>query len=232
MLILSIDTSTHICSVALAENGKNIAWQENTEGQLHASIITKQIELLLKITGHTLNKLSAIAISKGPGSYTGLRIGTSAAKGLCYALDIPMIGIPTLQALAIGGIEYAQDISENILYIPMLDAMRMEVYTAVYTNKLHAVLPPEAMIIASDSLKQYFDTTTCYYFGTGAAKCVSQFTHKNATHLPNITCSAKNMAALAYEKFVKGSFENTAYFYPDYLKPYYSTNTKIQNLQT
>ncbi len=219
MLILGIDTSTHVCSVALSERGETLDFIENAEGMLHASVITVQIKELLERNQYRLNQLEAVAISKGPGSYTGLRIGTSAAKGLCYALEIPLVGVSTLEAMAWQVTNNNYD--EYAFYMPMIDAMRMEVYTAVYTSALDCIKEPFALEVTPTAFENYFNERKCYFFGNGASKCVEMLNHFNAVYLPNQNCSAVNLSELAYHKLIKNETESVAYFYPEYIKQYH-----------
>lgn len=224
MLILGIDTSTRICSVALSFKGETLDYIENSEGMLHASVITLQIQEIVKRNGYKISQLDAVALSKGPGSYTGLRIGTSAAKGLCYALDIPLVGVGTLEALAW---KVSNNINETYaFYMPMIDAMRMEVYTAVYTASLECVEEPGATIVTPATFESYFNERTCYYFGNGASKCTETLTSSNAVFVPGQECSASNLSTIAYQKINSNETENVAYFYPEYIKQYHFVKQK------
>lgn len=226
MLILGIDTSTHICSVALALNGTTLDCIENTAGQAHASLITIQIQEILRRNQYNMQQLHAVAVSQGPGSYTGLRIGVSAAKGICYALNIPLIAVSTLEALALKAIN--NNNTEPAFYIPMLDAMRMEVYTAVYTSTLQSIEKQQALVVTPGSFSTYLNEQPCYYFGTGAAKCRPLLQHPNAKFLDNVECSATNLSELAFERLTAGKTEDVAYFFPDYIKKFFSNQSKTE----
>ncbi len=214
-MILNIETATKNCSVSISEEGKTIALKELNDGnyshaeKLHELI--KQIVLEAKIE---LSHLNAIAVSKGPGSYTGLRIGVSAAKGLCFALDIPLISVNTLQSLAL-----SVSIEEGYK-IPLLDARRMEVYSQVFSNKTQKIRDVYAEIITRDSFSEYLNDQKVYFFGDGAEKCKEIITHKNAIFIDNKFPSAKEMSAISYEKSKKNEFEDVAYFEPFYLKEF------------
>ncbi len=226
-LILQIDTSTTVCSVALSENGQTLHVINLDEPNAHAAKLTILIEEILKQTGRNMEDLNAVAVSMGPGSYTGLRIGVSTAKGLCYALDIPLIAINTLEALFVGyRSQFGLTVGEA--YLPMLDARRMEVYTAVYDHDATLVRATSAEIIDID----YFNGLLLDYdrvqlFGAGADKFETLF---SSTERVNILSGFKDSAAflspLAFEKFERKLFEDVAYFEPFYLKDFVVTTAK------
>lgn len=218
-LILQLETATTSCSVALAQDGKTIAFKELSERNAHASHMTLFIQDVLKDAGKTMDQLEAVAVSSGPGSYTGLRIGISTAKGLCYALNIPLIGIETLEAMAAGKIG-SGSFNEDVLYCPMIDARRMEVYTAVYDNKLNVVSETEAKILDNNSFADFLDTRKLVFFGDGAFKCADIFDSENAVIVTDFKNSAKDLSSLALEKFKNKDFEDVAYFEPFYLKDF------------
>jgi len=215
--ILNIETATHICSVALSKDEQTIDIIESFEDKTHAELLTVFIEKILLKNNITAKDLSAVAISEGPGSYTGLRIGLSVAKGLCYGLRIPLISIPTLLAMANG----AKDINPktNIL-CPMIDARRMEVYTTIYNSKLNIVKDIEAKIIDHNSFNELLDKNKVLFFGTGSEKCKTEIQHKNANFINKTFVSAKHMSDLSYKKFCNNKFEDIAYFEPFYLKEF------------
>jgi tRNA threonylcarbamoyladenosine biosynthesis protein TsaB len=215
-LILCIETSNDICSVSLSKSSQLINLQENKRAKSHAESLNTSIIKLFENTKYSLKDLSAIAISKGPGSYTGLRIGTSTAKGLCFALDIPLIGVDTLQALTYAAIQKMP--IDNALYMPMIDARRMEVYTAVYSQQLQLIMPTKALIITENSLNDYKEAAHIVVFGNGSDKCKTVLAQKNILFIENIICSAQNMVFLAYNLYRKNTFEDVAYFEPFYLK--------------
>ncbi len=214
-LILNIETATKNCSVSISKEGENIALKEINDGnyshaeKLHELI--KQVVLEAKIE---LSHLNAIAVSKGPGSYTGLRIGVSAAKGLCFALDIPLISVNTLQSLALS-------VSiEKGFKIPLLDARRMEVYSQVFSEKTEKIRDVYADIIDSYSFSEFLNAEKVYFFGDGAEKCKEIINQDNAIFIGNKFPSANEMSVLSYEKYLKNEFEDVAYFEPFYLKEF------------
>ena len=226
-LILLLETATTTCSVALAQNGSIIALKEVNERNIHASHITLFIEEVMFAANKKYSDLHAIAISKGPGSYTGLRIGVSTAKGLCYALDIPLIGIDTIEALASGFTE-SFNIPDSSLLIPMLDARRMEVYTGIYRNDLSIVESVSAKIIDKDSFNVYNDQSL-FLFGDGADKFRAFFADQPEINFIDFSTSASHLNALALKKFRDSDFENLAYFEPFYLKDFLLTTSKKGN---
>lgn len=226
-LILLLETATSSCSVALTENGKIIAVKEANEQNIHASHITLFIEELMKSTGKKYSDLKAVAVSKGPGSYTGLRIGVSTAKGLCYALDIPLLGIDTIEAMAYGLLSQ-QDIQESDLIIPMIDARRMEVYTGIFQKDLKVIEPVNAKIVDEFSFDQ-FEGQNLILFGDGAGKFKELFFGKNNISFIDFTNSAADLNELAWRKFRNNEIENVAYFEPFYLKDFLITKSTKNN---
>lgn len=219
-LILSLETSTTVCSVALASDYTMLALKEENARYTHAEHITLYIQEVLKQAGRTFSELDAIAVSMGPGSYTGLRIGVSTAKGLCFALDKPLIAIPTLKSMATSQFS-TPDSQLPLLLCPMIDARRMEVYCAVYDNYFNEVRKTEAVIITENSFTDLLKENTVYFFGDGAVKCKEVLgIHKNAVFIDNIFPSAKYLAKLAYDSFSRQRFENLALFEPFYLKDF------------
>ena len=218
--ILNIETATKNCSVALAKDGKTILCKEIAEeGYSHAERLHVFIEAIIKEAGIALQDLSAIAVSQGPGSYTGLRIGVSAAKGLCYALDIPLIAVDTLQALA------AQVTISSGLIIPMIDARRMEVYSAIFSPSLEKKREVLAQIIDENSFEDRQETL--YFIGDCAEKCKSVLINENHVFLEEIVYpSAKEMSELSFEKFKISDTVDVAYFEPYYLKDFMITAPK------
>ena len=218
--ILNIETSTRVCSVALTLEGEVVAIEESNEKNSHAENITLFSEKVVTNTGITFRDLDAIAVSKGPGSYTGLRIGVSTAKGFCYALDIPLIAVGTLDALASGMISQIED-SGNSLFVPMIDARRMEVYSAIFDNKLYEIRETKAEIIEEDSFKDLLNKQQIVFAGDGAAKCASFLgQHPNAHLLVDFFPSSSYMRRISYQKYVSQDFEDVAYFEPYYLKDF------------
>ncbi len=231
-LVLSIETATPVCSVALAKDSQVLAIKESTKKNSHAEIVTVFIDELIKENQVSFKDLDAVAVSKGPGSYTGLRIGVSTAKGICYALDIPLISVNTLQSLAIGASQdYKMDGNLPVLFCPMLDARRMEVYCAFFDINNHEVRETKAEIIEPDSFQTYLESNKVIFFGDGADKCKEVIQHPNAVFLDNEFPSAKNMAGIALEKFNKQQFEDVAYFEPFYLKDFIAGAPKVKGLK-
>ena len=217
MYILNIETATKNCSVSLAKNGETILCKEIAEqGYSHAEKLHVFIEEILKETGIGVNDLNGIAVSKGPGSYTGLRIGVSSAKGLCYALGIPLISVDTLQVLA------KKVVVKDGLIVPMLDARRMEVYSAIFDKSYSKIKEVQAEILTENS---YADSPETFYFiGDCQEKCKTVLTAANLHFLPEIVFpSASEISALSYEKFINNDFEDVAYFEPFYLKDFLIT---------
>ena len=218
--ILNIETATKNCSVAIAKEGKTILCKEIAEeGYSHAERLHVFIEEIIKEAGITFQDLSAVAVSQGPGSYTGLRIGVSAAKGLCFALDIPLIAVDTLQVLA------SQATVSDGLVIPMLDARRMEVYSAIFNSNFEKIRAVEAEIITEDSFLDFQEIL--YFVGDCAEKCKAVLTKQNYVFLEEIKYpSAKEMSFLSFEKYKKNDTVDVAYFEPYYLKDFLITTSK------
>lgn len=213
--ILNLETATKNCSVAIALDGKTIWCTEFAgEGYSHAEKLHVFIKQVLAETKLDFSDLTAVAISQGPGSYTGLRIGVSAAKGICFALDIPMIAVDTMKVLA------AKANVDNGLIVPMLDARRMEVYSAIYDYNLQPVRKIQAEIITDESFSKFSETI--YFVGDSAEKCKTVLTKENFNFLENVVYpSANEMSAISFEKFRKNDFVDVAYFEPFYLKDFF-----------
>ena len=218
--ILNIETSTDVCSVAISDNGQVVFNKEDHSGPNHAVKLGVYVdEALSFIDAHGI-PLEAVAVSCGPGSYTGLRIGVSMAKGICYGRDVKLISIPTLELMAVPVLLGEHPAEEDALIVPMLDARRMEVYAKVMDRALKEVRPIQADIVDADTYKEYLDRGTVYFFGNGAEKCMEVINHPNARLVKGIEPLAKNMALLAEKRFVEGKFEDVAYFVPFYLKDF------------
>ena len=224
--MICIETATAICSVALTRNGEVIVLKENHEGNKHAAVLTQLIQNSITEAGISFNDLSAVAVSMGPGSYTGLRVGVSTAKGLCLALRIPLIAINTLESLANVFLNKQETFASSFYLIPMLDARRMEVFCAVYDKQLNGITPTEAKIITAESFLEIVNDRTCYFFGNGANKCQELITQNNAKFIDNIECSAVGLANKAYQKWVTNDVVDLAYFEPYYLKDFVGTKPK------
>ena len=213
--ILNIETATKNCSVSVSKNGSLRSLRElNNGGYSHAEVLHSFIKEVLDEAAIAPLDLDAIAVSKGPGSYTGLRIGVSAAKGLCFSLQIPLISIDTLASLAYNVVSQAGVI------IPLLDARRMEVYSSVFDADYSQVRAIKAEIIDQTSFLEYLESGSVYFVGDGAEKCKAVIDHSNAIFVDDIFPSAKEMCSLAYEKYKKNDIEDVAYFEPFYLKDF------------
>jgi tRNA threonylcarbamoyladenosine biosynthesis protein TsaB len=223
-LILNIDTATSVCSVSLSHSGKIIAVKETSEEKAHASKLSVFIQEIVKETGINIHKLDAVAVSKGPGSYTGLRIGVSTAKGICYGSNLPLIGINTLLAMANGLMRNGD--YKNVLYCPMIDARRMEVFCAVYDKDKKEIRKTNALIVDEGSFEDLLSENKVYFFGSGAEKCKHIVTHKNAVFIDDFVHSSVYMASLAEDLFFGSKFEDVAYFEPFYLKDFITTTPK------
>lgn len=216
-VILSLETSTDVCSVALHDGGELLAAEEIHEPQAHASRLAPLIEKVCRTAGVALRDLQAVAASEGPGSYTGLRIGTSTAKGLCFALDIPLIAVGTLELLAFQG---SRENRQGALLCPMIDARRMEVYCLVSDAQLQVIQPPAATVVDEDSFMELLERGPVLFFGNGAEKCRSVVRHPNAAFVDGIFPSASMLGVLADRKFAQRQFEDLVTFKPFYLKEF------------
>ncbi len=220
--ILNIETATKNCSVSLAVDDEMLVLIELNEGQFsHAEKLHSIILEVLKKSLKEMDDIDAIAISSGPGSYTGLRIGVSAAKGLCFSLDKPLIAIPTLSSLA-----NAIIVEKGDLIVPLLDARRMEVYSAVFNSERKQIRDTQAQIIDENSFSEYLEKGKVYFLGDGALKCKEFIHHDSAIFLEGYFPSAKEMVELSYKKFVNRDFEDIAYFEPYYLKDFIAIKPK------
>ena len=218
--ILNIETSTDVCSVAISDSGQVIFNQEDHTGSNHAIKLGVFVDEALDFLDSHGLPLEAVAVSCGPGSYTGLRIGVSMAKGICYGRGVKLIAVPTLELMAVPVLLGEHPEEEDALIVPMLDARRMEVYAEVLDRALKVVRPIQADIVDADTYKEYLDQHHVYFFGNGAAKCMETINHPNAHLVEGIEPLAKNMAPLAEKRFVEGKFEDVAYFVPFYLKDF------------
>jgi tRNA threonylcarbamoyladenosine biosynthesis protein TsaB len=216
-LILSLETSASTCSVALHEKKTIVKTLEIHESQAHAAKLAILIDQIFKETDNKINQLNAVAISSGPGSYTGLRIGTSVAKGICYALNIPLITVETLELLTF---QFNLSYTKAGLRCPMIDARRMEVYCKVFNQNLETILPVEAKIIDENSFRELLDTNKVFFFGDGSGKCKTMIQHPNASFAENIFPQASALGMFAFEKFDKSQFEDVEKFRPFYLKEF------------
>lgn len=215
--ILCLETATTVCSAALFEDGKLVAFREIDEGFSHSEKLTVFIEEIVNETNVSIKELSAVAVSNGPGSYTGLRIGMSVAKGICYAADVPMIAVSTLEIMAARAIEELKDEKSTMLFCPMIDARRMEVYCALYDSNLNVLRKPAAVIIDPMFFKDVDERI--FFFGDGASKCKPHL-NDNFIYAGNIFPSVRFMGSLAKKKFSESIFENVSLAEPVYLKEF------------
>lgn len=223
--ILNIETSTTVCSVAASQDGQTLFVKEDLEGPSHAVSLGVFVdEALSFIDSHGI-PLDAVAVSCGPGSYTGLRIGVSMAKGVCYGRNIPLIGLPTLEVLCVP-VLLQKELPEDALLCPMLDARRMEVYAAIYDRALNLKREIAADIVDENSYAEYLEEHPVYFFGNGAAKCRDKLTHPNAHFIDNIHPLARMMFPLAEKAVATGKFDDVAYFEPFYLKEFVASQPK------
>jgi len=219
--ILNLETATTNCSVSISKNGETIALKEDFKnGYSHAEKLHVFIDDVLKEANVKSSEISAVAISKGPGSYTGLRIGVSAAKGLAFALNIPLISLPTLSILV-------QKVKvDSGVIVPMLDARRMEVYSAIFDNEFNQIRDTEAKILNENSYSTYLSKSKVFFIGSGTEKAKEIIKHPNANFIDNKLPSANEMSALAFEKYKISNFEDVAYFEPYYLKDFVAIKPK------
>jgi len=221
--ILHIETSTKVCSVAVSNGEECVYKKEEYSGPSHAVLLGTFVQEAVEYMRSKGLSPDAVAVSSGPGSYTGLRIGVSEAKGLCYGWGVPLIAVPTLQIMASGMICEGQ---EADYYCSMIDARRMEVYAAIYDKQLNEVKPTSADVITEDSYLDWLSKGTVLFFGDGAAKCRPVMLSKNAIFVENIHPLASNMIPLALDLFNKKKFVNVAYYEPFYLKEFQATTPK------
>lgn len=224
--ILNIETSTDVCSVAVSEDGHCIFSNEEHNGQNHNECLGKFVDEALSFADSHAIPVDAVAVSMGPGSYTGLRIGVSMAKGICYGHNIPLIAVPTLQVMCVPVLLKYDEMPENALLCPMIDARRMEVYSAIYDRALNQVRDIQADIVDNETYKEYLDKQPVYFFGNGAEKCKNIIAHPNAHFIDNIQPLAKNIFPLAEKKLMNGLTEDVAYFVPFYLKDFVAIKPK------
>ena len=221
--LLSIETSTRVCSVALQKGEAILGSATLHIERSHAGLLAVLAEQLLHSCGINQSELDGIIVAEGPGSYTGLRIGTSFAKGLCYALNIPLITVGSLEALAYGAAHFVEKPS---YLIPMMDARRMEVYLQVLNEKAEPLGKARPFLLESENLLEYLDDKKCYFFGNGSEKAKSVITHSNAHFIDGIEADARFMCRPGFKKFQLGEFANLAYFEPEYLKEFQATKPK------
>ncbi len=230
MKLLLIETATAICSVALADENGVMAELHTAEPNAHSSQLSPYIDKLLAQCGISASQLEAVCVSSGPGSYTGLRIGVSTAKGICYALQIPLLSVPTLQSMAAQ--YFTQHPDYKGLVCPMIDARRMECYTAIYASPTHVVKPVDADIITPGIYDTYLDRGEVTFLGDGAEKTRPILgTHPNARYADGFLISASGLHALALDKLKRNEVEDVAYFQPYYLKDFVAKKSTVRGLR-
>lgn len=229
-LILSLETSTRVCSVALHNNGELIAYRESFDEKSHATQLTVFVEEIFAEHQISAIEIDAVCVSKGPGSYTGLRIGVSVAKGICYGANKPLLALNTLEILTQSGKKELPGDAQALL-CPMIDARRMEVYTALWTAQGKELRPTTAEIIDEHFLEQELIENEIYFFGDGANKCKEIILHEHAKFIEDLYPSAKYMGQLATELYKNKKYEDAAYFEPYYLKNFVATISKKNLLQ-
>jgi tRNA threonylcarbamoyladenosine biosynthesis protein TsaB len=229
-VILMIETSTRVCSVGISVEGEMQAMRESVKPNSHASLVSVFIEEVLKECNLRIVEIDAVAVSMGPGSYTGLRIGVSSAKGICYAATKPLIAVNTLKSIAAGMINVSENISQDSLFCPMIDARRMEVYMAIYDNCLNEISPVSAEIITSDFFEK-FSPSKLFVSGDGSEKIKDVVKYIADIQYLNIEPSVRHMCKMANEAFEKAEFVDVAYFEPYYLKDFVAGKPVVKGLQ-
>ena len=224
--ILHIETSTNVCSVAVSEDGKVIFDKADRTGNNHAEALGSFVDEAMSFADSHAIPLDAVAVSSGPGSYTGLRIGVSMAKGVCYALNLPLLSVPTLELMCVPVLLRNEEIEDEALLCPMIDARRMEVYAAIYDRALKPVRSVQADVVDADTYRQWLEDRPVYFFGNGAAKCMDTINHPNAHLIEGIEPVAKWMMPLAERKMLNDIHEDVAYFVPYYLKDFVAKQPK------
>ena len=223
--ILNIETSTDVCSVSVSQDGACIFSQEDHEGPNHAVKLGTFVDEALSFADSHALPLDAVAVSCGPGSYTGLRIGASMAKGICFGQDLKLIAVPTLELMAVP-VLLREEVEEGALLCPMIDARRMEVYSAVYDRALHEVRGIQADVVDAETYREYLDRGPVYFFGNGAEKCMEVINHPNARLIKGVEPLAKWMFPIAERRIAQEKYEDVAYFVPFYLKDFVAHQPK------
>ena len=223
--ILNIETSTDVCSVSVSQDGACIFSQEDHEGPNHAVKLGTFVDEALSFADSHAIPLDAVAVSCGPGSYTGLRIGASMAKGICFGQDLKLIAVPTLELMAVP-VLLREEVEEGALLCPMIDARRMEVYSAVYDRALHEVRGIQADVVDAETYREYLDRGPVYFFGNGAEKCMEVINHPHARLIKGVEPLAKWMFPIAERRIAQEKYEDVAYFVPFYLKDFVAHQPK------
>ena len=224
--ILHIETTTKVCSVAVSQDGQCLFEKADYEGPSHAVLLGPYVQEALSFADNHAIPVDAVAVSCGPGSYTGLRIGVSMAKGICYGRKLPLISVSTLELLCVPVLLYHEELPENVLLCPMLDARRMEVYSAIYDRSLHVIRPIGADVVTGDTFKSYLEQGPVCFFGNGSEKCRKVLDHPNASFIENVNPLACNMLPLAERSVILEHYEDVAYFEPFYLKEFVASIPK------
>ncbi|HMO63044.1 MAG TPA: tRNA (adenosine(37)-N6)-threonylcarbamoyltransferase complex dimerization subunit type 1 TsaB [Ferruginibacter sp.] len=225
-LIINIDTSTEAATVSIASNGELLAVKKSLHQKDHAAFVQPAIQEMLHTAGIPIQDIAAIAVSAGPGSYTGLRVGMSSAKGLCFALNIPLVAVPSLAVEAAAAIaSLGHDAATNRLFCPMTDARRMEVFTALYNDALEMVWPARALIVEPDSFQEWLNDHSIYFSGTGSAKWQTLCKHPNAKFI-SAADTAKALGITSYKKYLQGDFSAISTSTPLYIKDFHSIGNR------
>lgn len=224
--ILHIETSTQVCSVALSQDGVCLHQEVDANGPSHAQVLAGYVEEAVSFADSHAIPIDAVAVSKGPGSYTGLRIGVSEAKGVAYGRNAHLLSVPTLKLLTVPVLLGKEELPDDALLCPMIDARRMEVYCAVYNRALQEVVPTRAQIIEPDTFASLLAEHPIYFMGNGSEKCTEVIKHPNAHFIPNIVPLARHMIPLAEMALAREAYEDVAYFEPYYLKEFVATQSK------
>jgi len=224
--ILCIETGTTVCSVAIGDENGLLGDREVSDPRAHSTQLPLLISELLHSSKLSVKQLDAVAVNKGPGSYTGLRIGVSMAKGICYSAGIPLIGIGSLHSMAVGFILSDFSISAEALLCPMIDARRMEVYSALFNTLGEPISDVKALVIEENSFNEYLEHQKVFFFGDGSVKCKNVITNQNAIFIERFEPSARFMLPLALKAYINEEFDDTAYFEPFYLKDFVATTPK------
>ena len=217
--IINIETSTSVCSLTVSQDGADIFTREDHTGPNHAVKLGEFVDEGLSFADSHAIPVDAVAVSCGPGSYTGLRIGVSMAKGICYGRDVKLIAVPTLELMAVP-VLLRHDLEDDALLCPMIDARRMEVYSAIYDRSLREVRGVQADVVTGDTYREYLDSHPVYFFGNGAKKCMEEINHPNARLIEGIEPLSKYMYPLAEKRIAREEYEDVAYFVPFYLKDF------------
>ena len=224
--LLHIETSTRVCSVALSQDGAVLHHREDSDGPNHAVSCGVFVQEALSFAESHAIPLDGVAVSKGPGSYTGLRIGVSTAKGVCYGRGVPLLSVSTLELLCVPVLLYHDEVPDDALLVPMIDARRMEVYAAVYDRALRPLRPVGADVVTAETYLEWLERGPVCFFGNGAAKCREVITHPNARFIDGVEPLARHMLPLAERAFMRQEFEDVAYFEPYYLKEFVAIKSK------